>query len=666
MVWLTGPAAEGWEKSIDWAVENVNEAGGIDGHPLEVEYVDVGTLTRATADAACERLANDPKIAGILTALLKQCAPFALKAKKVAISASSTSGDIYRAFAGKDYIWRSVESDIAQMQVLLGIASRDGAKSVALVTDTGDYGSTFFDWFGFFATELGLTITDVIRYDKTEACAAPVQKALAKKPDVLFYVPGSAPTAGCAARAVKDSGVKTRLLMPDGAQFTNLVEDGQDAAEGVEGTAPVSDPDSGFDQAYNARFGMAPPLLAAQSYDAAMLLAFGLQRSKGVTGAALAKGLKDVVSARGEKASWTLEGVQKVLSGIRSGNLVDIQGASGPLDYDSNAFTDVTSSVYGRWKVVNGAFQVQEYFRTTRADGSTESNVSVFRTEASNRVQQALQDSSSYVPPERRGLWAVVMATSGGWDNYRHQADALAQYQLLKARGVGDSRIVLILRDDLAYNPSNPEPGVVRNVAGGPNLYVGAQVDYAGSSIGPQQLLAILSGKKSADLPVVVESTENDNVFVFLVGHGGYQGVFLGSDKATYESGNFLAPRDLANTVKGMATNKAYRRMLVVIEACHGGTMGSELPLAPGALLISGANAYESSLGANYDASLRSWLGDEFAFKFWSLAQGTPDTKLADAYVSLYKGVAGSHVTLYNMEGFSGVRSVALSEFFTP
>lgn len=61
----------------------------------------------------------------------------------------------------------------------------------------------------------------------------------------------------------------------------------------------------------------------------------------------------------------------------------------------------------------------------------------------------------------------MVVATSSGWDNYRHQADALAAYQLLKSRGVRDDHIVLIMADDIAGNARNREPGVVRNVAGG-------------------------------------------------------------------------------------------------------------------------------------------------------------------------------------------------------
>lgn len=45
--------------------------------------------------------------------------------------------------------------------------------------------------------------------------------------------------------------------------------------------------------------------------------------------------------------------------------------------------------------------------------------------------------------------YAVVIETSTGPNNYRHQADALAQYQMLRRFGFDDAHIILILENDL-------------------------------------------------------------------------------------------------------------------------------------------------------------------------------------------------------------------------
>ena len=55
---------------------------------------------------------------------------------------------------------------------------------------------------------------------------------------------------------------------------------------------------------------------------------------------------------------------------------------------------------------------------------------------------------------------------------------------------------------------------------GGNNVYEQVEIDYRMSELQAKDILAILSGEKSERLPIVIESTANDNVFVFWSGHG--------------------------------------------------------------------------------------------------------------------------------------------------
>lgn len=100
--------------------------------------------------------------------------------------------------------------------------------------------------------------------------------------------------------------------------------------------------------------------------------------------------------------------------------------------------------------------------------GETGRTLSLDDSFASERLLQDVGTRGGFTPGPRTGQWALVVGLSKGWQNYRHQADALAQYQMLRAHGVSDDHIVLVLADDLAGDPRNAEPGVVRNVAGGP------------------------------------------------------------------------------------------------------------------------------------------------------------------------------------------------------
>ena len=48
--------------------------------------------------------------------------------------------------------------------------------------------------------------------------------------------------------------------------------------------------------------------------------------------------------------------------------------------------------------------------------------------------------------------WALLVAGSNGWYNYRHQADVCHAYQILHTHGIPDSNIVVMMFDDIAEN----------------------------------------------------------------------------------------------------------------------------------------------------------------------------------------------------------------------
>jgi glycosylphosphatidylinositol transamidase (GPIT) subunit GPI8 len=52
--------------------------------------------------------------------------------------------------------------------------------------------------------------------------------------------------------------------------------------------------------------------------------------------------------------------------------------------------------------------------------------------------------------------WALLVAGSKGYDNYRHQADICHAYQILRQRGVADDRIITMIYDDVAHSRLNP------------------------------------------------------------------------------------------------------------------------------------------------------------------------------------------------------------------
>ena len=96
--------------------------------------------------------------------------------------------------------------------------------------------------------------------------------------------------------------------------------------------------------------------------------------------------------------------------------------------------------------------------------------------------------AASMVPGASAEHWAVIMAGSNTYGNYRHQADACHAYQIVKKNGVPESNIIMLAYDDIANNSENPFPGKIFNkptAAGvpGTDVYAGCKIDYKGKDV---------------------------------------------------------------------------------------------------------------------------------------------------------------------------------------
>lgn len=197
--------------------------------------------------------------------------------------------------------------------------------------------------------------------------------------------------------------------------------------------------------------------------------------------------------------------------------------------------------------------------------------------------------------PEQEGeRWAVVVAGSAGYGNYRHQADVCHAYQVLKKGGMKDENIVVFMYDDIAHNRINPRPGVLINHPDGADVYNGVPKDYTGKNVTVDNLFAVLLGDKKAlkgGSGKVLNSGPNDHIFIYYSDHGG-PGV-LGMPTTPY-----LYAEDLIETFKKMHEAKRYKEMVIYIEACESGSIFEGLlPEGLNIYATTASNAEESSWG---------------------------------------------------------------------
>ncbi len=667
----------------DWAMAAVNEAGGAGGRRLEAKYFELTHELLASAsgqEALASQILAEPDLVATAGLFSFAMAPKFVAAKIPYITPETADDDVFRAFHEGGFVWRTLESESTMLWFFLAEAKGRGEKAqqtktkVALITSTDPYGATFFDWYGFHATELGLAAFSPVHYDQdNETCEGAVGDVLAQGvPDFLIAVPsGSDPVAQatCIVRLMKARGAKSQIMLADSVRVPALLTALGPDAEGLVGYHAEPDPTSGFAEAFTKKTQQPqPPENAANAIDAIALLAYGLEKSAGAGGKALDTGMRAAVDGRGAKTRW--DELAATLKAIRAGESPDISGASGPLSFDGQVYTDPTASFYGRWIVEGGAFKTTHHVTTeTEGSANVSSRAAITRGLKTLSLEPLPTGGGSANLPPLRENWALIIATSATWQNYRHQADALAHYQALKANGFDDEHIVLITADDLATAVQNPTQGEVINQADGPNVRAGALADYKGVSLTPAQLMTVLEGGQDPSLPAVLRSEAGDNVYVFMVGHGGVEGPYLGLDGRAaddVDENEFLSPELFAGTVARMKKNGKFRRMFIAVDACHSGVIGPafEALSIPDVIVFAGAADTESSFSANYASRLKIWTADQFAFGLRDSVT-RPAVSIHDLYTQLYRQVAGSHVQIANQAHFGDATQIQLGEFVT-
>lgn len=652
---------EHWKRTLRMFSANFERAfkNQDSGVRLRFEYFDESTTD---IPKLAEKLALDDDIYAVIGGLYSSNA--AILASELTMVGKTfftlaTTEQLVRAYASSGYLWAMTETDITQCEVLLSKVINYGGKKVALLVKENDsYGQTFIDWFAFQAGELGLENAGCYGYssDNLEAIS---REAIQSGAEYLICVPSDVEDIGPMIKVHHDEGLKgisvPRILFSDTAYGTDVLESYGESAEGIEGVAFGADPESGFDVSYRTFFNTDPTVGEAQVYDAAMLLGYAAWFQCFNPDLTLQKSLRAIVSGEDlNMGSWRREDMGLVIDALANGKLPYVRGASGHLRFDSKVFTNVLATTYYNFKVYNGQYIILDY-NTSDGGNRTDATLAGWNWKASQ--MQDFNNGGDLSYPEHKGNWALLVASSKGWSNYRHQADVLAIYQQLKLAGYPDDHIILIAEDDIANNVANPNQGVMQVSLGGENVYENVEIDYCMSSLEAKDILAILNGEKSERLPVVIDSSENDNIFVFWSGHG-TPGAMCWNDEPYGIIGE-----QLAAGLRKMNERKCYRKLLMMVEACFSGGVMKQCEGVPGMLFITAANGDETSKADVFNGDMKVWMSNRFTSTFIEQITENKGVAMRDLYYRLFINTVGSHVMVYNAANYGNLYSANMSEF---
>ncbi|MDE0046039.1 MAG: ABC transporter substrate-binding protein [bacterium] len=332
--------------AADLAASHINRAGGIQGGSVVIINRDTGVNPVQGVDAA-RALVDVESVAAIVGALASGVTiPVATSVtapnQTLQISHSSTAPSI-TALEDDDFLFRTTVSDAAQGVVLGRLAWEQGYRSAGIMYINNAYGQGLAERFTQTFTELGGTVTGSVPHEDSQPTfTSELEKATEGNPDVLVTVsyPGQAEIY---LREALEGDYADTFLFVDGVKSDDMVQAiGGGKLDGTLGTAPGA-PDSpdrqAFYNAYTLTFGVDAPQepYLAETYDAVVLIALAAAKAGTTTDSvAIRDALRDVANPPGEVVGPGLAGIQKALSLIASGQDINYEGASGPVDFDEN------------------------------------------------------------------------------------------------------------------------------------------------------------------------------------------------------------------------------------------------------------------------------------------------------------------------------------------
>ena len=289
MTCLTGPLSTFGVSSVQGtklAVEEINAAGGILGHPIQLIVEDNGSKAGETATITRKFISQD-KVVAILGDLTSSAtmegAPLAQAAKIPLLTPSATNIAITKI---GNYIFRScfIDSFTGKMMAKFAMDRLKAKRAIVMTDVKQDYSVGLTDAIRNYFAQNGVTISDGISYSSGDTgFRTQLTEIRLAHPDVVF-LPGYYTEAALILLQARQLGIMCPFVGGEGWDSPALVKVAGKAAEGSYYTDHFSaaDPDprvQKFVQAYRAKYAALPDALAALWYDGAGLLSQAVQRA---------------------------------------------------------------------------------------------------------------------------------------------------------------------------------------------------------------------------------------------------------------------------------------------------------------------------------------------------------------------------------------------------
>lgn len=376
------------ERAARLAADQANSEASIDGRPFELvrctnEEGDFDALTQDEANLAmAQHLADELGVAAIVgpsASSRAQSAFLEVESYGTLVISPSATSPALSAVDGLEHsdedpglFWRTAPPDTIQGPVIAGSFIDRGVEDVAAIHRADAYGEGLTEVVAQSYSGGGRSI-ELLPYD-TEAGLIDQTVNAVSDPEIdeVLFVSSNLDevVAFLDAAATLPGFDGVGIFLTDSARNQDLLDQAGsaiDALGAIRGTAPAQ-PTGPVNDAFRAAYAVAyeddvsERSFGAHAYDAMWLVAYGSAwahlQGDGVRGVEIARGLRRVSS--GETFELRATGWPAALDAFGQGDSVDVQGASGELDFDP--VTGETSAPIELWRISDDgeSFLVEE------------------------------------------------------------------------------------------------------------------------------------------------------------------------------------------------------------------------------------------------------------------------------------------------------------------
>lgn len=313
---MSGPQASFGNDAINGArlaVEQINEAGGVLGHPVQLMVKDTQSRIDETS-IAVNQLITEEKVAVLIGEIATDrslvAAPIAQAKGVPMITPGSTNEKVT---ATGDYIFRACFTDSFQAAVMAKFARSINATKAAILFDPANpYSSGLAENFKKdFLAHGGTIVTEEFYQAGDKNFATQLNSIKARLPEIVF-LPSYYGEAALIIRQARQAGLDVPFLGTDGWDSPEFLKVGGEAVNNCYFSSHFaveskSNEVKRFVEAYTAKYGSAPPPLAALTYDAVSLATDALKRSGNTEAASLRDALADTTEFPGVTGKISLD-----------------------------------------------------------------------------------------------------------------------------------------------------------------------------------------------------------------------------------------------------------------------------------------------------------------------------------------------------------------------